>query len=60
VLYVHVLTFADVATTVAEVADLERRVLRAFGTADEVARICGPATTGEPLDGSPPSEVHRT
>ncbi len=41
VLYVHVLSFADVDAVVDEVADLERRVVRAFGTADEVARIAG-------------------
>lgn len=45
-LYVHVLSFADVESTRAEVADLERRVVRAFGTAEEVARICGPADGG--------------
>lgn len=44
-LFVHVLSFADVEATREEVADLERRVVRAFGTADEVARICGPAST---------------
>jgi multicomponent Na+:H+ antiporter subunit E len=47
VLYVHVLSFTDVESVVAEVADLERRVVRAFGTAEEVARICVPAA---PLD----------
>ncbi len=41
-LYVHVLSFADVESAVADVEDLERRVVRAFGTADEVARICTP------------------
>lgn len=43
VLYVHVLSYEDAAATRAEVADLERRVVRAFGTAEEVARICAPA-----------------
>ena len=43
VLYVHVLAFDSEEATREEVADLERRVLRAFGTAEEVARICGPA-----------------
>ena len=36
-LYVHVLSFADVESAVADVEDLERRVVRAFGTADRVA-----------------------
>lgn len=40
-LYVHVLSFADVESSREEVADLERRAVRAFGTAEEVARICG-------------------
>ncbi len=40
-LYVHVLSFTDVESATADVEDLERRVVRAFGTADEVARICG-------------------
>jgi multicomponent Na+:H+ antiporter subunit E len=39
-LYVHVLSFESVAATREEVADLERRVVGAFGTAEEVARIC--------------------
>ena len=39
VLFVHVLSFADVDRTREEVADLERRVVRAFGTDDEVARV---------------------
>ena len=30
------------AATREEVADLERRAVQAFGTADEVARICRP------------------
>ena len=42
VLYVHVLSFVDVESTREEVADLERRAVRAFGTAAEVARICSP------------------
>jgi multicomponent Na+:H+ antiporter subunit E len=43
VLFVHVLSFDDAEATRAEIADLERRVVRAFGTAEEVDRICGPA-----------------
>ncbi len=39
-LFVHVLSFESVEATRDEVADLERRVVGAFGTADEVARIC--------------------
>lgn len=39
VLYVHVLSFTDTESVVAEVADLERRVVRAFGTSAELARI---------------------
>lgn len=42
-LFVHVLSFTDVQATRDEVADLERRAVRAFGTAAEVARICAPA-----------------
>jgi multicomponent Na+:H+ antiporter subunit E len=38
-LFVHVLSFESVEATRAEVADLERRVVGAFGTAEEVARI---------------------
>ena len=41
-LYVHVLSFTDVESATADVEDLELRVVRAFGTAEEVARICGP------------------
>jgi multicomponent Na+:H+ antiporter subunit E len=47
VLYVHVLSFTDVASVIEEVADLERRVVRAFGTAEEVARICTPPVEQE-------------
>lgn len=39
VLYVHVLSFESVEATRAEVADLERRVVAAFGTAEERTRI---------------------
>jgi len=39
VLYVHVLAFESVEATRAEVADLERRIVEAFGTAAEVAAI---------------------
>ena len=39
VLHVHVLSFTDVDAVLEEVADLERRVVRAFGTAEELARI---------------------
>ena len=42
VLFIHVLTFDDVDSVRAEVGDLERRVVRAFGTASERAQICGP------------------
>lgn len=40
-LYVHVLSFTDEASAVADVEDLERRAVRAFGTADDVARVFG-------------------
>lgn len=43
VLYVHVLTFESVEATCAEVADLERRIVEAFGTAEELARLRAPA-----------------
>ena len=42
-LYVHVLSYDDREGVLDEVADLERRVVRAFGTSEELARICGPA-----------------
>ena len=42
ILFVHVLAFESVEATVAEVEDLERRVVNAFGTAEERAAICGP------------------
>jgi multicomponent Na+:H+ antiporter subunit E len=52
VLYVHVLSFADVEGVLDEVADLERRVVRAFGTADEVARIVtAPAAASASAEG---------
>lgn len=54
VLYVHVLSFEDVQTTRDEVADLERRVVRAFGTAEELARICAPVTT-DPISSATPT-----
>ena len=50
VLYVHVLAFDTVEATVAEVADLERRVVRAFGTSEERDRICGPDATASAPD----------
>ena len=39
-LFVHVLAFESAEATRTEVADLERRVVGAFGTAEEVRRIC--------------------
>ena len=39
VLYVHVLSFDAVEATRAEVEDLERRIVRAFGTRAELARV---------------------
>ena len=51
VLFVHVLAFEDVEATRAEVADLERRAVRAFGTAEELARICGTAPEPAPTSG---------
>lgn len=45
-IYVHVLAFVDAESTRREVAALERRVVRAFGTAEEVRRICGPSGSG--------------
>lgn len=42
VLYVHVLSFESIEATRAEVADLERRVVEAFGTAAEVAALAAP------------------
>lgn len=53
-LYVHVLSFTDVASAVADVEDLERRAVRAFGTDEDVARVSaasvdpdGPSTSEE-------------
>jgi multicomponent Na+:H+ antiporter subunit E len=43
VLYVHVLSFESVDATHAEVEDLERRIVRAFGTAEDLARLGGTA-----------------
>ena len=51
-LYVHVLSFSDEASAVAAVEDLERRAVRAFGTDEDVARVCGTAPPPEPLDAS--------
>ncbi|WP_426571410.1 Na+/H+ antiporter subunit E [Aquihabitans sp. McL0605] len=42
VLYVHVLAFESIEATRAEVADLERRVVAAFGTAAEVELVAQP------------------
>lgn len=39
VLYVHVLAFESIEATRAEVADLERRVIEAFGTAEELSMV---------------------
>ena len=39
VLYVHVLTFESVEATRADVEDLERRVVRAFGTKEELDMV---------------------
>lgn len=44
VLFVHVLSFESVEATRAEVADLERRVVAAFGTAAELALVSEPGT----------------
>lgn len=44
VLYVHVLSFESIEATRAEVEDLERRIVMAFGTASEVARLDPPET----------------
>ena len=41
VLFVHVMSFEDAAATREEMADLERRVVDAFGTPEERAAICG-------------------
>lgn len=42
-LYVHVLSFTDVESVRADVDDLERRVVDAFGSPSERAAICGRA-----------------
>lgn len=47
VLYVHVLAFESIEATRAEVEDLERRIVRAFGTSAELARITGSAAAIE-------------
>lgn len=49
VLFVHVLAFDSIEATRAEVADLERRVVEAFGTRAEVALVA------EPMVGTSPS-----
>jgi multicomponent Na+:H+ antiporter subunit E len=46
-LYVHFLTYDDREHAVEEVEDLERRVVRAFGTAAEVERVFNPAPPAE-------------
>ncbi len=57
VLFVHVLSFESVEATRDEVADLERRVVRAFGTAEEVASICGDPSGPSTPDGSDRTET---
>jgi multicomponent Na+:H+ antiporter subunit E len=47
VLYVHFLTYADRESAIEEVEDLERRVVKAFGTAAEVERVFNPAPPAE-------------
>lgn len=47
-LYVHVLAFTDAPAALAEVAAIERRVVRAFGSPEEVRAI----VTGERPDGA--------
>lgn len=51
-LFVHVLSFESVEATRAEVADLERRIVDAFGTREEAARVAG-----VPPDASNPDGV---
>jgi multicomponent Na+:H+ antiporter subunit E len=46
VLYVHVLSFESVEATRAEVEDLEDRVIRAFGTAEELAMLASTSEAG--------------
>ena len=46
VLFVHVMSFGDEESTLAEMADLERRIVDAFGTAEERALICGRRAAG--------------
>lgn len=43
VLFIHVMSFEDRESVVADVIDLERRVVAAFGSAEERSLICGPA-----------------
>jgi len=50
VLYVHVLAFESIEATRAEVEDLERRIVLAFGTAADVARLEPPAASTDPVD----------
>lgn len=42
VLFIHVMSYEDRDAVVADVVDLERRVVAAFGSAEERAAICGP------------------
>lgn len=43
VLFIHVMSYADRAAVIADVVDLERRVVGAFGSPSERAAICGVA-----------------
>lgn len=51
VLYVHVLAFESIEATRDEVADLERRIVRAFGTSAEVARVIAPGVAEAESEG---------
>lgn len=55
ILYVHVLAFESVEATRAEVEDLERRIVRAFGTAADVARL-DPVPSGPAVEAGPGPE----
>ncbi len=49
VLFVHVLSYEDLASVRADVDDLERRVVRAFGTDEDLAHVLStPVAQGEP------------
>lgn len=48
VLFVHVMAFSDRESTMEEMADLERRIVDAFGTNEERAAICGRRSPGRP------------